>query len=390
MENNVAVLNIILQHLGINDSDLFEKVKEAIPNVDLEKTLTTLSLTTLNERSRFYWLLQAEVERGITKYAAPDLAGRISEDWNKKQVTTIVEPETVDFFISYLNFHDEETRAAFKLMCHGEMKDILIASRQPILVNSVIRYAACHQQNPIHFIQSCQNLLIQIDKSIPYETIVNEMCKLDFFNEDNQINSAKVKAYRRFVGSQQLAFTESLANFSYRLINRMLYLQSNSEVQISKKVASEEEAGYTKRLEEEVNRLTKSLELEKENSITVVEKTIVQLLNSIAGRQANYLLSDLFEEADGSIPDNRNISQGRLVNLFSALSLEGIEPYSAGYELHEIVTLTKEELIRNFMQDQPIVSGTDHIKVKLIRYGWQYHGKVLIQPLVTEITEVSK
>lgn len=139
---------------------------------------------------------------------------------------------------------------------------------------------------------------------------------------------------------------------------------------------------------EEIDRLKISLQQEKEKVALAEEKAYAKVLNAIGGESSNYLLSDLFEESQGKTPNNPNISAGRLINLFSSLSLAiGLEEYTNNYELGDIFSVQKDELIREYRIDGPVDSQCDAIKVKLLKYGWTINNKIVIQPLVTEVKE---
>lgn len=142
---------------------------------------------------------------------------------------------------------------------------------------------------------------------------------------------------------------------------------------------------YVRTLEEENQRLKVAFEQEQSKAALAEEKAMVQILTTVAGKTSNYLLSELFDESDGNLPENRMISKGRLVNFFSALTLLGIEPHTHYYEKGQIFTIHKDELIKNFMIDSSISTKEENIKVQLIRYGWTLNGKIIIQPLVIEV-----
>ncbi|WP_062108871.1 hypothetical protein [Bacillus niameyensis] len=140
--------------------------------------------------------------------------------------------------------------------------------------------------------------------------------------------------------------------------------------------------------EEEIERLKVALDQEKERVHEAEEKAYMKIFQAIGGEANNYLLSDLFEESLGNTPENQNISMGRLINLFSSLSLAiGLEEYSGGHELGDQFTLQKDELIRNYHIDGPIESKSENIHVRLLKYGWKINGNLLVQPLVTEVKE---
>jgi hypothetical protein len=157
------------------------------------------------------------------------------------------------------------------------------------------------------------------------------------------------------------------------------------ESEKSEKFAS---AGQLKIAEEEIARLKTALQQEKEKVAQAEEKAYQNVLEAIGGESGNYLLSDLFEESQGKVPSNPNIRAGRLVNLFSSLSLAiGLEEHSNGYELGDTFSVRKDELIKNYRIDGPVASQADEIKIRLLKYGWALNGKVIVQPLVTEIKE---
>ena len=77
---------------------------------------------------------------------------------------------------------------------------------------------------------------------------------------------------------------------------------------------------------------------------------------------------------------------GRLINLFSALQSIGITPYFAGREIGESFELERQELIDNFMLEEPLAAETeDKIKVSLQNNGWKYNGRVIVKPLLRKI-----
>jgi hypothetical protein len=161
-----------------------------------------------------------------------------------------------------------------------------------------------------------------------------------------------------------------------------------SEVHVKTQQTSQSESNQQKLgiAEEEINRLKLSLQQEKEKVAQVEEKAYTKVLQAIGGESSNYLLSDLFEESQGKAPSNPDISAGRLINLFSSLSLAiGLEEHSNHYELGQTFPVQKKELIKNYRIDSPITNQSEEIQVKLLKYGWSINGKVVVQPLVTEV-----
>ncbi|MFF2912079.1 hypothetical protein [Paenibacillus sp. NPDC057934] len=138
--------------------------------------------------------------------------------------------------------------------------------------------------------------------------------------------------------------------------------------------------------EEEIERLKQALEQEKLKTRYAEEKTLVQLITDLGGK-GKYLLSDLLEESLGIKPSNPVVSTGRLINLFSILDRAiGLERYSDGRELNEPFSIFRNELTKTFEVNAPIQSQEDRITVKIIKYGWMLDNKVVVSPLVSEIT----
>lgn len=140
--------------------------------------------------------------------------------------------------------------------------------------------------------------------------------------------------------------------------------------------------------EDEIKRLNTMIESERARSQKIEQEAHKKLLRAIAGEASNYLLSDLFEESQGNAPENPVISSGRLINLFTALSMEiGLEEHTNGREIDEVFYVNKSELITAYHIDASVQSENEQIKVKLLKYGWTLGGVIVIRPLVTEIKE---
>jgi len=153
--------------------------------------------------------------------------------------------------------------------------------------------------------------------------------------------------------------------------------------------SSKQEIALSQKLtiaEEEVKRLNIALEVEKEKSKQQEERIFSKLLHAIGGEQGNYLLSDLFEESQGMSVSNPNISIGRLINLFSILSVSiGLEEHTNGHDIGDVLLVTKKELIKDYHIDGPVISKSEEVKVKITKYGWIMDGKVIVRPSVTEM-----
>lgn len=151
-------------------------------------------------------------------------------------------------------------------------------------------------------------------------------------------------------------------------------------------LVEKEQESKLKIAEEEIERLTQALELERIRAKQAEEKTLVHLLNSIGGSKSKYLLSDLFEESKGITPSNPNVSKGRLINLFSNFNLAiGLEEYSYNREVNELFEVSRTDLVKHFETTAPIQSENNQITVKIVKYGWMLNNIVVIPPLVMEV-----
>lgn len=153
------------------------------------------------------------------------------------------------------------------------------------------------------------------------------------------------------------------------------------------KVSTISEQATLRIAEEEIERLKQALEQEKVKTQQVEEKARNQIIVALGGSRGKYLLSDLLEESQGIKPSNPNVTTNRLINLFTNLNLVmGLEEYSDGRELNEEFTINRNELSKTFEVNAPIQSQEDDITVKIIKYGWKLDNKVVVSPLVAEIT----
>ena len=140
-------------------------------------------------------------------------------------------------------------------------------------------------------------------------------------------------------------------------------------------------------LREENERLYMEIEQLKQQQAEIEWKRFKQFIQAVGGNQHHYLLSELYEESQGTAAVDSEITRGRLMNLFNAFSLFGLEPTAYGYEIGQELTLTRQELRERFMMLHPIASSTNEVRVKIIRYGWMIYGQVVVQPLVEEVAE---
>ncbi|RAK20374.1 hypothetical protein B0I26_10425 [Anoxybacillus vitaminiphilus] len=140
-------------------------------------------------------------------------------------------------------------------------------------------------------------------------------------------------------------------------------------------------------LREENERLYMEIEQIKQQQAEIEWKRFKQFVQAVGGNQHHYLLSELYEESQGATAVDSEITRGRLVNLFNAFSLFGLEPTAYGYEIGQELTITRQELRERFMMLHPIASSTNEVRVKITRYGWMIYGQVIVQPLVEEVAE---
>lgn len=165
-------------------------------------------------------------------------------------------------------------------------------------------------------------------------------------------------------------------------------LKASEQLNTKNLASNEPNQSQLKLAEEEISRLKLALQQEKERVDLAEERAFAKVLNAIGGESSNYLLSDLFEESQGKVPSNPNISAGRLINLFSSLGLSiGLEEHSNNQEIGNVFSVHKDELIKKYRIDGPVDSLSDEIQVRLLKYGWIINGKVVVQPLVAEVKE---
>jgi hypothetical protein len=240
---------------------------------------------------------------------------------------------------------------------------------------------------------------IEEQESVDETAVREEVTDAPFFNEQvvmGGVGEPSVQAVQeeQKVQKEDEPKKEIISSLEHALAAVQSALDKVSQLTQVQSVAVQEESQLAAKeqqlaiAEEEINRLKLALKQEKEKVAQAEEKAYTKILQAIGGENSNYLLSDLFEESQGKVPSNPNISAGRLINLFSSLSLAiGLEEHSNGYELGDTFSVHKDELIKNYRIDGPVVSQEDVIQVKLLKYGWTINGKVVVQPLVTEVKE---
>ncbi len=279
--------------------------------------------------------------------------------------------------------------------------------RGNFLKSKAKEYREYHTREDFVFIKGLHSILNSISKeTIDDISIKSFLTKLnDFLNNDNivnenkdeentELNQASLKKEEVITEPEtSLPLPEitkdipsSLESVIYSLQDVISRIKEENEeinfVETNMKSKLEERLSIA---EEEIKRLNLELNIEKEKTRLSEEKAYINVLQAIGGETSNYLLSDLFEESQGMTPVNHNISIGRLINLFSSLSLAiGLEEHGSGYELGNTFSLHKDTLIKEFRIDGPLKTQEEIINVKLIKFGWTLNGKVIVQPLVSE------
>jgi hypothetical protein len=377
MKDEQIVIDV-LKNFGKTDAELADKITVS----NLKESLTNLKLASINERNLFYWNLHVEAERTLVLHPdalATAIPPLIADAWNSQKHLPMVSAEVALSFLTLVRLGTQTEQDAFRSICKGNISE----KHKALCIDLFVRYAICHNTTYDNFIErSANNLQIVFPIGVTNQDVQDSIRRLDFIKRNrNQLFEPKLHAYKRLIGIEKLVFNDGLAQL-FPLDNIAQNSSGNHE-----SLVKYIDFDYTKRLEDEVDRLSKALQTEREYTTIAVEKTLVQLLSSIGGKDCNYLLSDLYEESEGHLPDSRMISQGRLINLFSALSLIGIEPFTGFRELNTTYQLHKDELIKSYMLDKPIQTQNEQIPFKITRYGWQYNGKVVIPPLATEMKE---
>ncbi|WMJ16377.1 hypothetical protein RA955_17385 [Geobacillus proteiniphilus] len=176
--------------------------------------------------------------------------------------------------------------------------------------------------------------------------------------------------------------------FSARIKGGLEMLEQQLAYPIGEDYAPHEEyEEVIARLKEENQRLYIEMEKIRKKQAENEWRRFKQFVQAVGGSQHHYLLSELYEESQGRSLANLEMTKGRLMNLFNALSLFGVEPTTYGYSIGQELTVTRQELRERFMMLQPIASSTDEVRVKIVRCGWTIYGQVIVQPLVEEMKE---
>lgn len=413
---------------------------------DLRSILQQLDLFDYSKRGVLVWDLQLKFEKVLVEFPSlnnTDIADIVAQNWNIDSQLRL-NKDTILSLMAHLSMKDSNSQKSFLSLCKGDLKSYFYYTKNvDQLTELYIRFliTALDDMKPI---SSMVNSIVSVLKGASaVEEVRQAFHRMDLIRwKDKKVNFAKMKAYKHHVNINELVFTNGLIRIylenanAIKEINEetsLLFdaLQSESQntssasekvkVQIQSETRPEpinqetatlsltirslankvldavsqieklEESTilldptYIQRLEEENKRLVIELEKEKVKAQAAGEESIVNLLNGIAGKSGGYLLSDLLEESRGNLPQERIISTGRLVNLFSMLSLFGIEEYTAGYQLHEQIIIPRDKLAKTFMISGPIRTDAKEIPVRMIRCGWALNDKVMIQPLVEEI-----
>ena len=138
--------------------------------------------------------------------------------------------------------------------------------------------------------------------------------------------------------------------------------------------------------EEEISRLHRMVEEEREKVATIEEISYKKLVDAIAGSRSNYLLSELYRESLGESTHSREIVQGQLMNLFNQFNMAiGLDLATNGHQIGDEFDLTRHELAHDYRVLNEVQTQGNQIRVQLMQYGWTLNGKVVVQPLIKEL-----
>lgn len=137
---------------------------------------------------------------------------------------------------------------------------------------------------------------------------------------------------------------------------------------------------------EEIHRLQRAVEEEREKAKTIEENSYKNLVDAIAGARSSFLLSDLYRESLGESSHSREIVQGQLLNLFNQFNMAiGLDVYANGRKIGDEFDVARNELAHDYSVLSEVQTKGDQIRVKLLQFGWTLNGKVIVQPLIQEL-----
>lgn len=190
-------------------------------------------------------------------------------------------------------------------------------------------------------------------------------------------------------GDEETAYLMSIDETIARLQNQKAEVTTIFKNRAEVPTQTTDIASYEERLKiagEEIHRLQRSVEEEREKAKTVEESSYKSLVDAIAGARSNFLLSDLYRESLGESNHSREIVQGQLLNLFNQLNMAiGLEVYANGRAIGEEFDVARHELAHDYSVLNEVQTKGDQIRVKLLQFGWTLNGKVIVQPLIQEL-----
>lgn len=140
---------------------------------------------------------------------------------------------------------------------------------------------------------------------------------------------------------------------------------------------------------EQIERLQRQLQEEQEKSKMIEESAIRHVFEYIGGHKGSYILSDLYRESMGEGTATREVVQGQLMNFFDVLfATIGLEVHGNGYSVGDELTVTREEIAKQFKLLSDLQTDNEQIDVQLVQYGWKLNGKVIVQPLIKQLKGV--
>ncbi|MFJ5717412.1 hypothetical protein [Neobacillus sp. NPDC093127] len=146
----------------------------------------------------------------------------------------------------------------------------------------------------------------------------------------------------------------------------------------------EKQDSYIAQLEEENKRLYVHIDKMEQEREVLQDRKITEFLKLIGGQESRYLLSDLYEDSVSEV------HFGKVKNLFNFFQMFGIEPFNYGFKLGEEVTVTKQELAQKYNLSGVLGAVEQEIKVRIVRHGWLLNDKVIVLPLVEEVSPIKQ
>lgn len=139
-------------------------------------------------------------------------------------------------------------------------------------------------------------------------------------------------------------------------------------------------------LRKENERLQWQLDEMQKHQEQLMYRKLIELIQQLAGESSRYVLQELYEESTGRLEIEGLKSKGRLMRMFNALHMSGVEPYTyPQQQIGDVFTMEKEEIAQKYLIKDPIRTDELMVTVRLVGYGWNLHGKPIFLPVVEEM-----